>query len=209
MEREKNFKKQKNIIILTCIVLATLVVYLFSFNFNTKAKEVLKDSVIETIISPEEISDEIVKEEKQVELELKAENNSTRTETVPRETINVSNEPKYRHDIASQYEAQINAYRVENGLSALPITSEAKSVANTRAMQLVSDYSHNNSVYAFGENIGNGTAGEDFVAAWKNSPSHNATMLREQSIAMAVSVVEYNGRWYAISVFKIDYSMFE
>jgi len=41
-------------------------------------------------------------------------------------------------------------------------------------------------------NIGNGTARSDFFTAWKNSPGHNATLLREQAVAFAVSVVEYN-----------------
>jgi len=110
----------------------------------------------------------------------------------------------YRRDIASTYASQINAYRRQNGLSELPITAEAQAEADMRAKQIVSNYSHNAS-YGFGENIGYGTAGGNFFEAWKNSPTHRATMLREQNTAMAVSVYEKNGVWYAVASFRMNY----
>ena len=73
-----------------------------------------------------------------------------------------------------------------------------------RSKQIVSNYSHNAS-YGFGENIGYGTAGGNFFEAWKNSPTHRATMLREQNTAMAVSVYEKNGTWYAVASFRMNY----
>lgn len=111
---------------------------------------------------------------------------------------------RYRTDIANSYINQINAYRRENGLLELPVTSEAQNEANMRAKQLVDNYSHNAS-YGFGENIGRGSAGVDFFIGWKNSPSHNAAMLREQNTAMAVSVYETGGIWYAVTSFKMNY----
>lgn len=110
----------------------------------------------------------------------------------------------YRRDISNKYASQINAYRRQNGLSELPITTEAQTEADMRAKQLVSNYSHNAS-YGFGENIGKGTAGGNFFEAWKNSPTHRATMLREQNTAMAVSVYEKDGMWYAVTSFRMNY----
>lgn len=102
----------------------------------------------------------------------------------------------YRTDKSVSYESQINAYRVSKGLPVLPITDEARSEANMRALQLVSNYSHNLS-YGFGENIGNGTANiYNFVDKWIESPTHNATLLRNQAVAFAISIVEYNGRMF-------------
>jgi len=208
----------------------TIMVSLFSTNFIPKNNEegVLSDSTF--IMAKEETTTEeksnIIVEEEIQEIEVeqpkpKVGNKPTTTTTstsnvntssvsesnTVKESKPISNDPIYRTDISASYESQINAYRVSKGLSALPITDEAKSEANMRAMQLVSNYSHNSS-YSFGENIGNGTAGVDFVTAWKNSPGHNATLLREEAIAFAVSIVEYNGRWYAVSSFMMDYSMF-
>jgi len=124
-------------------------------------------------------------------------------------TSSSNNTPKpategYRRDIANTYASQINSYRKQNGLPELPITSEAQNEADMRAKQIVSNYSHNAS-YGFGENIGYGTAGGNFFEAWKNSPTHRATMLREQNTAMAVSVYEKNGTWYAVASFKMNY----
>lgn len=115
-------------------------------------------------------------------------------------------DPYYRTDIASMLESKINAYRISNGLSELPITNEAKEEANMRAMQLISNPDEHNSSFGFGENIGYGTAEySDFFTAWKNSKGHNATLLRESAVAFAVSVVEYNGQWYAIASFRMNY----
>ena len=90
-------------------------------------------------------------------------------------------------------------------MSVLPNTSETQSEADRRSKEISINYSHDGAGYGFGENIGYGRIGSDFITAWKNSPSHNATMLREQNVAMAVSVYEVNGMWYAVTSFKMNY----
>ena len=114
-------------------------------------------------------------------------------------------QPHYRTDISSTYFAQINAWRQQNGLKPLPSNAVTQAEADRRAMELVSEYKHDASS-GFSENIGNGTAGQNFFEAWKASPGHNAAMLEESAfVAMAVSVVEYNGRWYAVTSFQTYY----
>lgn len=112
---------------------------------------------------------------------------------------------QYRKDISNLYISQINSYRTSNGLSQLSVTSEAQNEADRRAKEISINYSHDESGYGFGEIIGTGNAGGDFITAWKNSPSHNATMLREENTAMAASVYEVNGTWYAVVVFRMNY----
>ena len=111
--------------------------------------------------------------------------------------------PHYRTDISNTYFSQINARRKQNGLEPYPHTAEAQAEADRRAMELVSNYGHAAGI-DFGENIGHGGAGFDFFQAWKASPGHNGAMLEEMLFtAMAVSVVEYNGHWYAVTSFRL------
>lgn len=112
---------------------------------------------------------------------------------------------RYRKDISDSFAKQINTYRKENNLPELPITSEAQTEADRRSKEISVTYSHDGAGYGFGENIGYGGIGSDFIIAWKNSPSHNAAMLREQCVAMAVSVYEVNGMWYAVTSFRMNY----
>ena len=112
---------------------------------------------------------------------------------------------RYRKDISDSYVRQINEYRKSKGLDELPVTTEAQIEADRRAKEIVNNYSHDGSGYGFGENIGDGSVGSDFFTAWKNSPTHNATMLREQNRAIAVSVYEANNKWYAVAVFRMNY----
>lgn len=112
---------------------------------------------------------------------------------------------RYRKDISDSYVRQINEYRKSKGLGELPVTTEAQTEADRRAKEIVDNYSHDGSGYGFGENIGDGSIGSDFFTAWKNSPTHNATMLREQNRAIAVSVYEANNKWYAVAVFRMNY----
>lgn len=112
---------------------------------------------------------------------------------------------RYRKDISDSYVRQINEYRKSKGLEELPVTTEAQTEADRRAKEIVDNYSHDGSGYGFGENIGDGSIGSDFFTAWKNSPTHNATMLREQNRAIAVSVYEANNKWYAVAVFRMNY----
>ena len=128
-------------------------------------------------------------------------NTSNNTSTPQHETSS----PRYRKDISDTYITQINAYRKANGLNELPVTAEAQAEADRRAKELSTYYSHDGVGYGFGEIIGNGSIGVDFIVAWKNSPSHNATMLRDHTVAMAASVYEYNNKWYTIVSFRMDY----
>ena len=136
----------------------------------------------------------------------KQNNNTTNNNKSNQSSNNASQQSSegYRRDIANTYASQINAYRRQNGKAELPITTEAQNEADMRAKQITTNYSHNAS-YGFGENIGYGTAGGNFFEAWKNSPTHRATMLREQNTAMAVSVYEKNGTWYAVASFRMNY----
>lgn len=113
--------------------------------------------------------------------------------------------PHYRTDISNTYFSQINAWRKQNGLEPLPHTAEVQAEADRRAMELVSEYKHD-AGSGFSENIGHGGAGFNFFEAWKASPGHNGAMLEEDMfVAMAVSVVEYNNHWYAVTSFTMYY----
>lgn len=134
--------------------------------------------------------------------------NSSNKPTSGNSSNNSSNNasiPKFRKDISDSYFSQINAYRKSRGLAELPVTLEAQAEADRRAKEISVNYSHDGSGYGFGENIGNGGIGSDFFTAWKNSPSHHAAMIREETVAMAVSVYEVNGMWYAVTVFRMNY----
>lgn len=113
--------------------------------------------------------------------------------------------PRFRKDISDQYIIKLNEYRKANGLNELPVTAEAQAEADRRAKEIYTYYSHEGVAYGFGENIGEGSVGVDFFVAWKNSPSHNAAMLREQNTAVAASVYEINNHWYAVMSFKMNY----
>ena len=128
----------------------------------------------------------------------KSSNNTTTTKP---ETPSV----RYRKDVSDSYIVQINAYRKANGLNELPVTAEAQAEADKRAKELSAYYSHDGVGYGFGEIIGNGSIGVDFITAWKNSPSHNATMLRDHTVAIAASIYECNNHWYAVVSFRTDY----
>lgn len=158
---------------------------------------------------------EVIKETPVIKQESNNNKPSKKEETNPSTNNNTSNNtpapqpetpsPRYRKDISDTYITQINAYRKANGLNELPVTSEAQAEADRRAKELSTYYSHDGVGYGFGEIIGNGSIGVDFIAAWKNSPSHNATMLRDHTVAMAASVYEYNNKWYTIVSFRMDY----
>ena len=154
---------------------------------------------------------ETVKETPVAKQESNRNTSSNKEESKPSTNNNTSSpkpetpSPRYRKDISDTYITQINAYRKANGLNELPVTAEAQAEADRRAKELSTYYSHDGVGYGFGEIIGNGSIGVDFIVAWKNSPSHNATMLRDHTVAMAASVYEYNNKWYTIVSFRMDY----
>lgn len=98
----------------------------------------------------------------------------------------------YHSDMAWDAFNQINAQRTANGLSALTWDDGLASKANTRAVELTSDYSHNSASGAkngLGENInkldGYIRAGKSTsemtvgaVNSWMNSSGHRANILR-------------------------------
>ena len=135
--------------------------------------------------------------------------NNTNSNTNKNTNNNTSNSSvasaTYRKDISDSLVIKINNYRKENGRSELPVTSDAQAVADKRAKEIVTNPSHDGSVYSYGENIGGGGIGTDFFELWKNSFAHNNTLLREQNTAIAVSIYQVNNQWYAVAVFKLDY----
>jgi len=132
-----------------------------------------------------------------------------KVETTTKKYIPEKNEEKnisrYREDISNEYVNRINAYRLAKGLTELPVTTETQNEADRRAKELTINYSHDGVGSGFGENIGRGSIGVDFVKAWQESPPHNEAMLREQNGSIAVSVYEHNNYWYAVVSFKMNY----
>lgn len=152
----------------------------------------------------------VIEPEQKVKNEVSTKENKTVNSTNSNKNVELKKEEvkiteKYRTDISNMYVKQINEYRQSKGLDALPVTDEAQNEANRRAKEIINDFSHDGSGYGFGENIGDGSIGSDFFTAWKNSPVHNATMLREENRAIAVSVYEANNKWYAVAVFRMNY----
>lgn len=141
---------------------------------------------------------EVAKETPVIKQDNKSSNNTTTTKP---ETSSA----RYRKDVSDSYIVQINAYRKANGMNELPVTAEAQAEADKRSKELSTYYSHDGVGYGFGEIIGNGSIGVDFITAWKNSPSHNATMLRDHTVAIAASIYECNNHWYAVVSFRTDY----
>ena len=131
--------------------------------------------------------------------------NSTNNSQSNSSSNTTESSPRFRKDISDQYIIKLNEYRKANGLNELPVTAAAQAEADRRAKEIYTYYSHEGVAYGFGENIGEGSVGVDFFVAWKNSPSHNAAMLREQNTAVAASVYEINNHWYAVMSFKMDY----
>lgn len=177
---------------------------------DSSNNEITKESIIKVKEKPEETpkvnnttinKTEPQKEESKSSNSTPSSNNTTTNKT---ETPVVAS-PRYRKDISDVYVSQVNAYRKANGLSELPVTAEAQNEADRRAKEISTYYSHDGAGYGFGENIGEGSVGVDFFTAWKNSPSHNAAMLREQNTAIAASVYEVDNHWYAVISFRMNY----
>lgn len=132
-------------------------------------------------------------------------NNTNNSNSTKKETNNTVASATYRQDISDNLVKKINEYRKANGKSELPVTSETQAIANQRAKEIVTNPSHDGSVYGFGENIGGGGIGTDFFELWKNSFAHNNTLLRDQNTTIAVSIYQVDGMWYAVAAFKLDY----
>ena len=150
-------------------------------------------------------------EPKQNTLSTKNNTNENKTSSTNKSTnysstnSSASSSPRYRKDISDSYVSQINAYRSSQGLTVLPVTSEAQAEADRRAKEIVANPSHDGSSYGFGENIGGGGIGTDFFQLWMNSHAHYNAIIREQNVAIASSVYEIDGMWYAVVVFRMNY----
>lgn len=119
--------------------------------------------------------------------------------------------------------AMINAYRTESGLNAIAYEPTLTYVAKLRSQDLMDRnyFSHytpegttvfnlfrsNGVSYSIGgENLGQaipagiGTP-EAFMNAWKNSPTHNANMLRQGYNYIGVGMVESSDRIVVTTVF--------
>lgn len=112
----------------------------------------------------------------------------------------------YDRELAKSYSERLNEHRVANGLQPLAYSCEAQIEADRRAIAITTDYRHNASA-DYGENIGYATIGLDILQAWKESPSHNSNMLdNELYSSFAISIVESNGRIYAVTSFRAKWA---
>ena len=92
----------------------------------------------------------------------------------------------------------LNAYRRQNGLSALSIDEDLMACADVRSAEIAYSFSHTRpngkpcltaSGKMGGENIAAGYRGADAVMeGWKNSPGHNSNMLDSGWEIIGISV---------------------
>jgi uncharacterized protein YkwD len=136
----------------------------------------------------------------------------------------VSSKPQAElNDYENAVAAYINDYRVANGLNAIAYEPTLTYVAKYRSQDLIDRnyWSHytpegttvfnlfkeNGVKYKIGgENLGQATPAdigtpEAFMNAWKNSPSHNANMLRQGYSYIGVGMVENGDRIVVTTVF--------
>jgi uncharacterized protein YkwD len=80
------------------------------------------------------------------------------------------------------YEAIFNNYRVQHGLEPLIFTSELRSLAQKRVIEIQTNFSHEGIVkYNLGENIVMGvSSGQEALDIWDRSSGHKANMLNPQ-----------------------------
>lgn len=181
-----------------------------SYNLKVIANDMYNNETSSDFVLIIKEKSKIVKEQKNVtsnqqKTQNNSSNNVTNKTTQTQENNTSQSYSGYRRDISNNYVNQVNSYRKANGLSELSVTSEAQNEADRRSKELVNYYSHDGVGYGFGEVIGHGDAGGDFITAWKNSPPHNATLLRAENTAIAASVYEVNGHWYAAISFRMNY----
>jgi uncharacterized protein YkwD len=136
----------------------------------------------------------------------------------------VSSKPQAEfNDYENAVAAYINDYRVANGLNAIAYEPTLTYIAKFRSQDLIDRnyWSHytpegttvfnlfkeNGVKYKIGgENLGQATPAdvgtpEAFMNAWKNSPSHNANMLRVGYNYIGVGMVENGDRIVVATVF--------
>lgn len=110
----------------------------------------------------------------------------------------------YHSDMAWDAFNQINAQRTANGLSALTWDDGLASKANTRAAEIVSNFSHSSasgSNSGLGENCAKGdTTASGVVSGWMNSSGHRSNILRGYG-KTALSCYTSGGTTYWVQLF--------
>lgn len=110
----------------------------------------------------------------------------------------------YHSDMARDAFNQINAQRTANGLSALTWDDGLASKANTRAAEIVSNFSHSSasgSNSGLGENCAKGdTTASGVVNGWMNSSGHRANILHGYG-KTALSCYTNGGTTYWVQLF--------
>lgn len=109
-------------------------------------------------------------------------------------------------DLSNEIFLEINKYRVANGLKELTWSPDLVTCADVRAEEITRLWSHTrpdgsswytvNDSIMYGENLAKGSSkASDIVTAWKNSPSHNANLLKSNFKYVGISV--YNDSYIA------------
>ena len=96
----------------------------------------------------------------------------------------------YDSSAAQQVFSLVNQERVNNGLPELTWDSDMASYSDRRAMEIVTDFSHNSAggKWSVGENIGQGYENASaVVSGWMNSEGHKANILSTVSTRASVS----------------------
>ncbi len=96
----------------------------------------------------------------------------------------------YDSSAAQQVFSLVNQERVNNGLPELTWDSDMVSYSDRRAMEIVTDFSHNSAggKWSVGENIGQGYENASaVVSGWMNSEGHKANILSTVSTRASVS----------------------
>ncbi len=119
-------------------------------------------------------------------------------------TTNVTREAHYDRAMAQQIWALVNAERTASGLNALAWDETAYNFACGRAIDIMSDFSHNG-CKPYGENIlftsyPNADAAE-LHDMWYNSPGHHTNYMRENYSSGACAVYYCDGAYYAVENF--------
>lgn len=139
-----------------------------------------------------------------------------RTEPRSVNTVNGSVTKEYVEDVERDLMKLINDYRVENGIKALDIDYNVKSLSDIRAAEFSSNTSNRHSRPdgspwntigdVNGENSAVISIREDnakvLFNAWKSSPGHDQNMLRREFNSFYISVISDGKNLYAVNLFK-------
>ncbi len=104
---------------------------------------------------------------------------------------------------ATEFFNYMNQQRSAAGLGTLTWDDGMAAVAQRRAKELATDYSHNGNVEMYGENIHNNTNGSyiDWYDSFYNSPAHRETMMTANYGRGAAAVYFDGYRYYVVSNF--------